>query len=209
MSETAAVSSSVPSSASGARRGGQGGRGRGRGGHGGRGGATSGCAMTKFSGSTDGMKGHVFQCFNESADKKQFTKTVEALGKYIAKTMKYHGNMAPLMKDLKLPVLKMPPKLPASETNWLKVAVWEKTVASYCARVDYLNHNLKAVYAIIWGQCSDAMKAKLKSLPKFETKNQANNCIWLLNKIKAITYQFEGQRLLYLSLDIAENAYAM
>jgi len=42
------------------------------------------------------MNGHVFQCFNERDNKKQFSKTVEILGEYIAKNLKYPGNLAPL-----------------------------------------------------------------------------------------------------------------
>jgi len=39
------------------------------------------------------MKGHVFQCFNECDDKKQFSKKVEAVGEYITKKLKYLGDM--------------------------------------------------------------------------------------------------------------------
>ena len=46
------------------------------------------------------MNGHVFQCFNECEDKKHFSKTVEALGEYIAKKLKYPGHMASLTKKL-------------------------------------------------------------------------------------------------------------
>ena len=45
------------------------------------------------------MNGHVFQCFNECEDKKHFSKTVEALGEYIAKKLKYPGDMVSLTKD--------------------------------------------------------------------------------------------------------------
>jgi len=37
---------------------------------------------------TPGMNGHVFQCFNEQDDEKQFSKTVEILGEYIAMNLK-------------------------------------------------------------------------------------------------------------------------
>jgi hypothetical protein len=47
------------------------------------------------------MNGHVFQCFNECEDKKQFSKTVEALGEYIAKRLKYPGDMASPHKRLR------------------------------------------------------------------------------------------------------------
>ena len=45
------------------------------------------------------MNGNVFQCFTENETKNQFNKTVEALGEYVAKNMKYAGDMMQLTKE--------------------------------------------------------------------------------------------------------------
>jgi hypothetical protein len=39
------------------------------------------------------MNGHVFERFHEGTKQGQFTKTVEALGEYIAKNIKNPGDM--------------------------------------------------------------------------------------------------------------------
>jgi len=153
------------------------------------------------------MNGHVFQCFNERDDKKQFAKTVESLGEYIAKNLKFPGNLAPLTRDLTLPFIPRPQHLDDDERDPLTIAIWKKNVDSYCVRVDYLESNLKTVFAVIYGQCSELMKAKLKSLDNFEEKEHACDCVWILKAIKVITYQFEGQRFPYLSLDDARTNY--
>jgi len=57
-----------------------------------------------------------------------------------------------------------PTELELSETNRLVIAIWEKKVSAYCTRTDYFDSNLKTAYAVIWDQCSEAMKAKLTSL---------------------------------------------
>jgi len=88
-------------------------------------------------------------------------------------------------------------ELEDSETNRHVIAIWEKKVSAYCTRTDYLDSNLKTAYAVIWGLCSEAMKAKLTSLDDFETKKE----------IRGITYRFEGQRYIYLSLDNARITY--
>jgi len=124
-----------------------------------------------FKGNTEEMNGHVFQCFNKCEDNKHFSKTVEALGEYIAKKLKYPGNMASLMKDFVRPKIPKPTELEVSETNRLVVAIWEMKVSAYCTRTDYLDSNLKTAYAVIWGQCSEAMKANLTSLDDFETES--------------------------------------
>jgi hypothetical protein len=45
-----------------------------------------------------------------------------------------------------------------------------------------LKDNVKALYAVVWGQCSDAMKAKIKTSDKYEEERNANNVSWLLKE---------------------------
>jgi len=106
------------------------------------------------------MNGHVFQCFNKWDDKKQFSKTGEILGEYIAKNLKYPGDLAPLTKHLTLPTVPRPQHLDADEEDPLTIAIWKKNIDSYCAQVDYLESNLKTIFAVVYSQCSKSMKAK-------------------------------------------------
>ena len=185
MSETVASPLIVPSGSTASGRGGGRGRGRGRGRSGSRGrgnrhgsrATTTPRVCSTFKGNTKEMSGHVFQCFNKCKDKKQFLKTVEVVGEYIAKKLKYPGDMASLTKDFVRPKIPKPTELEVSETNRLVIAIWEKKVAAYCTRTDYLNSNKKTAYAVIWGQCSEAMKAKLTSLDDFETKSHKSDCV--------------------------------
>jgi hypothetical protein len=152
-----------------------GGRGRYGRGRGGRGGAPRPNNPTKFKGTTKEMHGHVFQCFNESDASNQFTRSVEALGEYIAKTMKNSGDLTSLTKDLILPMIPEPgkpssePGKPSSEpgepssdsTSEFRKEVWRTRVKSYVSRYEILESNLKAVYAVVWGQCSTTMRTKV------------------------------------------------
>jgi len=115
--------------------------------------------------------------------------------------------MASLTKDFVRPKIPKPTELEVSETNRLVIAIWEKKVSAYCTRTDYLDSNLKTAYAVIWGQCSKAMKAKHTSLDDFETKSHESDCVWILKEIKGVAYRFEGQRYIYLSLDDACTTY--
>jgi hypothetical protein len=85
----------------------------------------------------------------------------------------------------------------------LKKTVWQKQVANYVTRLEQVEHNLKATFAVIWGQCSESMRAKLKTLPVFEDSDSKCDCIWLLKSIRGIMLRFEGQRYIFLSLDDA------
>jgi len=112
-----------------------------------------------------GVNGHVFQCFNKWDNKKQFSKTVEILGEYIVKNLKYPGDLALLTKHLTLPTIPRPQLLDADEEDPLMIAIWKRNINSYCEWVDYLESNLKMIFAVVYGQCSrESMRAKLKSL---------------------------------------------
>ena len=202
--ETAASASTDSRRGRGGRHPGRGQRGADRTAVGARG---AGKPSSVFKGSTADMNRNVFQCFNENESKNQFNKTVEALGEYVAKSMKYAGDMMPLTKQLILPTIDEPEDLDSNKTSKLKIALWERKVAGYSVRLDHLESNLKAAYAVIWGQCSEAMKAKLKSLPDFTKHDKDSDCIWLLKEIKGIMLRFEGQRYIFLSLYDAHHAY--
>ena len=220
MSTASAAPSSTTGGAGGAnkgspspsRGGGQGGRGgRGRGGRnhaGNRGAGRPTNAATKFKGNTAEMNGHVFQCFNENGISNQFTKTVEALAEYIAKHLKFPGDMTSLTEDLVQPTLTAPVALPADADELTKL-LWKQDVVQYAQRRAYLASNYKATYAVIWGQCSEAMRAKLKSDSEYLEKKAISECGWLLKEIKGIMMRFESKSKPMFSLNVAtKNLYA-
>jgi hypothetical protein len=59
---------------------------------------------------------------------------------------------------------------------------------------------VEALDAVIWCQCSEAMKAKIKSLTDYKNKTEANDCFWLLKQLKAVTLQFDEKRNVFVSL---------
>ena len=58
-----------------------------------------------FKGEEVEMNGHVYQTYKESEDKRQFTKTTEALARYINKNTKYLGDLECIYNDFKMPEL--------------------------------------------------------------------------------------------------------
>jgi hypothetical protein len=55
------------------------------------------------------MNGHVFECYDEQSDRRQYAKTVEALGSHAKKTLKYAEDLAPLFaENMTAPTIDMP-----------------------------------------------------------------------------------------------------
>ncbi len=76
----------------------------------------------------------------------------------------------------------------------------------YIVRREQLQKNMQAVSAVIMGQCSDAMKAKLKAHPEFKEWHTKANCVWLLTTIWATMLKFEGYQYIFLGLQVALTA---
>ena len=171
------------------------GRGQGRRNRGARGSRAGTRTNTDFKGDMSEMNGHIFQTFQESQDHQQFVKTLEALGHYINKNMKYGSGLTVLYKSLEQPKIVKPSAAGLDLDNDAADKIeWAETYKGYISRRRELEDNLQRVYTVAWGQCSEPMKSKLMSLEKFPECNSTCDCVWLLRSIRAITYKFDEQR---------------
>jgi hypothetical protein len=117
-----------------------------------------------FKGNTKGMNGHTFKCCDESRDRTQFTKALDALKEYAAKNLKRPDNLCSIFEDgMKKPVIPEPEDLPHNPMKKQEFA-WQTAMKLYYLRVDELQSNLNSLYSVIWGQCSEKLKTKIRSL---------------------------------------------
>jgi hypothetical protein len=135
------------------------------------------------------MNGNVFQCHGESTDKQQLLKTIGVLGEHINKTCTYPQDVSSVCKSFKIVSLVQPADL--SEDDYKKMGkkmIWEALMKTYMKRVNLLEGNTRAIYAIVWGQYSPMMQSKLESLKNYEAKSDECDCIWLIQEIQGITH---------------------
>ena len=86
------------------------------------------------------------------------------------------------------------------ENDPFKKTVWSREIANYVTRRDQLKQSKRAVSSVIMGQCTEAMKAKLKSHTDFDDRHDKADCVWLLTTIRAIMLKFEGNEYRYMGL---------
>jgi hypothetical protein len=68
--------------------------------------------------------------------------------------------------------------------------------------LDTLEENISKLYNLVWGQCSDALRAKIKSQPEFaRIRDYPMEGIELLKLIKTISFKFEPQVYKPLAID--------
>ncbi len=105
---------------------------------------------------------------------------MEALKGHLTKTLRYPEDLAALFGDPRvMPTVTPPvePPLPATITTQI---IWGEEVKEFVKRTRQLRSNMASAHATIWGQCSEEMRAKLKTNTAFRDKNDNNDCVWLL-----------------------------
>jgi hypothetical protein len=123
-----------------------------------------------FKGNTADMNAHVFECYEERSDCMQFPKTLEALGEYAAKNLKYPKDLQSLFREeMTKPSLVEPSDLPDKASKKAEI-IWVSNMKSFARRLEELQSNLTTLYAVIWGQCSEAMRNKHRALDEYESK---------------------------------------
>jgi hypothetical protein len=153
---------------------------------------------TGFKGTSPEMNGNVFECYDEQTDRRQFAKTVEALQGYVKKSLKYSEDLSQIFAPKStMPVLANPVKPglnpDGSDHNETDIELWKEDIKDLAKRRRQLRGILSSIMAIIWGESSEAMKAKVKSCDGYTKAEEDDDCIWLLANIKAITMQFDAK----------------
>ena len=96
------------------------------------------------------------------------------------------------LETLAMPMLTVPED-PADDAMRTEVKIWEEHMKQHMRHKDGLTQNLKYAYVLIYGQCSDTLRVKVKSRPSYETVKGNADAIRLLEAIKAVMFQFQAQ----------------
>jgi hypothetical protein len=86
-------------------------------------------------------------------------------------------------------------------------AIWKADIKLYMDKREWYTENKCMLYAVIWSQCSEAMQAKIKSVPGYQTMNDDANSLSLLTEIKGIAYKFESQKNIYVAINLVKKSF--
>ena len=171
------------------------------------GGAHGATDKNTFRGNTKSLNGHIFSVYHENPDKRQFSKTIEALELHVysSAVFKYADDLEPLFQTHTMPILDKPSQPDDYDANSaVDVQILKQEVNDYMERRKALRVNLRALWKIIWGQCTPALQAELSALPVFKENeyppnNDNANCAWLLTQIKNIRTRFASQTYAFMA----------
>ena len=149
----------------------------------------------RFEGRCEELKGYIYDCTGaQQAD--MFIKTSQQIAEYAGKSFKdYPGDMLTVVKKLVKPVFTLPtdPSATASESER---ELWKIEINAYHKRQVALAENIRRLFSLVIGQCTEVMRAKLKGLDTFEDIDTRADGLDLLMAIKGIVYQFNSQKYL-------------
>jgi hypothetical protein len=85
------------------------------------------------------------------------------------------------------------PNDPTDPTDGVALRKWEHDYDEYRKSKLMLDENVKILYNLVWGQCSESMQQKIEAISTFETMEANNDGILLLIAIKDTSYDYQLQ----------------
>ena len=191
------------SSGRGTRTGRHGGRGTGRGGHSGQHNMVHPISRHRFEGATDELKGQIFNLVGaRSAD--LFIKSKKALANYVGQTYQHSGDIRHPIKTLTLPTIPAPTATVRDPIPPLITAIFSEQVKEYVKQTSRLQENIKCLWALVWGQCSDTIQTQIQALDTYEDIHTASDGLQLLIAIKDLMFNIQEQKYVPLSIHLAK-----
>jgi hypothetical protein len=159
----------------------------------------------KFEGKCADLKGHIYDC-SDVRQSDQYTKTTKEIAEYVGRTYTYGGDARLAVETLTLPTLTAPTD-PPENANRTDTRIWEKTVDEHVKQRSYLAENMKTLYSLVWGQCTDIMRQKLEAHESFAGVSTTGDGLGLLKLVIGVAFQFQSQKYLPHALHEALKRY--
>ena len=169
----------------------------------------------RFTGATAGMNGHTFEL---PARANQFSKTLHQYANITydsAPVMEALFSDPPSMPSVDLPLAEPTPTTPVTDSNGDPILdtdgkpkmsvnsrnkrIHDKQIDQYIADSKELKSDLASLFAIVFGQCNEAMQSHLRTLAKFLDSRRNGNCLWLLDEIRSAIARFEASQFVFIA----------
>ena len=190
----------------GTRTGRQGDTGSGHGGCSGRRNLVPTIPRQRFDGGTEELKGHIFDLVGSRlAD--LFIKSKKAVANYVGRTYQHSGDIRRAIETLTLPTIPLPKGPVVDPMPSLLAVIFSEQVKEYVKQTSRLQENIKRLWALVWGQCSDTIQTRLQALDTYEDMHAASDGLRLLVAIKDLMYNVQEQKYVPLSIHLAKRLF--
>jgi Zinc knuckle len=161
-----------------------------------------------FKGGIAEMNGHTFQCYGETTEKNQYNRTLEELEVYVGAHIRHNGkDIRRMIRTMVDTTFAPPDDIDEENATSTEFAIWKADIKLFMEKREWYVENKCTLYSVIWSQCSEAMQAKIKSVPGYQVMNEDANSLSLLQEIKGIAYKFESQKNIYVAINLAKKSF--
>ena len=87
----------------------------------------------------------------------------------------------------------------------LLAAIFSEQVKEYIKQASRLQENIKWLWALVWGQCSDTIRTRLQALDAYEDMHSTSDGLQLLIAIKDLMFNVQEQKYVPLSIHLAKR----
>ena len=155
---------------------------------------------TKFEGKCADIKTSIYDVLS---GKDTFAKTTREIAEYVRCKFEDAGEFRTGMVEMKLPAL-TEPAAPTGNDN-VNFELWKMAHCTYEQQIDARHCNLHRVYALVLGQCSQALRNRMEASETWNALNEASDVMKLLQLIQNCMIQCQTHQKPVHSLLDAES----
>ena len=154
---------------------------------------------TRFVGKEEGLgAAFVYQAMVGSDASDQYTKTTEEIIRYATTKFTHGCDVEQSLTDgvlLDLPLPMAPTAIaPAVVPDAGELLLWKMQAQMVLAKRQTLQDNMKGAYALIQGQCSEAVLEKVRAQANYSTVQLARDPIGLLGLLRGVMYNYDSRK---------------
>ena len=154
--------------------------------------------IKRFVGTTSGLEGVVYDV-GTSTHSELFTITTEKIAAYAGRTCKEAQDIRVAIE--KVEDIKIPKPVKDTEgDDAINEKILNRDIEAYVKRKAIYRQNKSSLYSVVMGQCTDAMKAKLKGISAYSTTDENSDVIELLKLIRQSTFDFQSNQYPFLAI---------
>jgi hypothetical protein len=154
-------------------------------------------SIKMFVGYRKKIESSVYECFSPRQVAEEDWCTTQNITAHVACTYKSGVDVLQAIENRVVEEWAMPKNLTTgeSESN-TEVTMLENEVEleQLCEKFQYQKYSSDKVYVLVYGQCSELIKSKLKSVRNYGAKSEGYDLLGWLEGIKSIMFLFQGQQ---------------
>ena len=123
---------------------------------------------TKFKGETESLHGHIYDVgvYNQT---ELFTETTKKMASYTGQTYKEPQDIQRAIEEVKDIDILMPTKRTNITITTLKAKLYKNDIEIWSKRESLYRQNKAAMYSVVLGQCTEAIKAKIEADTQYKS----------------------------------------